>query len=55
MVIRLVVLDGIKDSVESIDDFICENIFFNLYLLSLRIELGCTDGRIDCTSNRLFV
>ena len=46
---------SIKDSVESVDDFISEHIFFNLYLLCLRIELGCTYGRINCTANRLLV
>ena len=55
MVVGLVILDGIKDAVESVDDFIGEHIFLNLYLFCLRIELGSTNGRINRTANRFLV
>ena len=55
MIVGLVVLDGIKDTIKAIDDFISEHVFLYLYLFCLRIELGCTYGRINCTANRLLV
>ena len=55
MIVGLVVLDGIKDTIESVYDFISKHVLLNFDLLCLRIKLGCTYGRINCTANRLLV
>ena len=55
MVVRAVVLDGIKYAEETVDDLIRKHILLYFHPFCLRVELCGTNGRIDCSVDGLAV